>query len=86
MITLEKEQVKRLNQRLLDATGGLDGFRDEAMLDSALSAAFQTFDGVDHYPSTAAKIARTAYGLVCNIVRLGVPFELRMNTERGLQR
>jgi death-on-curing protein len=60
------KQVKRLHQKLLDATGGLDGVRDEKMLDSALSVAFQTFDGVELYPSTAAKIARIAYGLVCN--------------------
>jgi death-on-curing protein len=44
----------------------LDGIRDEAMLGSAISVAFQTFDGVELYPSTAAKIARIAYGLVCN--------------------
>jgi death-on-curing protein len=66
MITLGNEQVKRLHKKLLDATGGLDGLRDESMLDSALSVAFQTFDGVELYPSTAAKIARIAYGLVCN--------------------
>ena len=66
MILLEKEQVKQLHKRLLDATGGLDGLRDEAMLDSALYAAFQTFDGADLYPSTAAKIARITYGLICN--------------------
>lgn len=66
MITLDKEQIKRLHKKLLDATGGLDGLRDEAALDSALSVAFQTFDAVELYPSTAAKIARTAYGLVCN--------------------
>jgi death-on-curing protein len=36
------------------------------MLDSALSVAFQTFDGIELYPSTTAKIARIAYGLVCN--------------------
>ena len=36
------------------------------MLDSALSVAFQTFGGVELYPSAAAKIARIAYGLVCN--------------------
>jgi death-on-curing protein len=35
-------------------------------VDSALSAPFQTFDGVDLYPSTVAKIARIAYALVCN--------------------
>jgi len=66
MITLTNEQIKRLHKKLLDATGGLDGLRDEAMLDSALSVAFQTFDGVELYSSTAAKIARIAYGLVCN--------------------
>jgi len=66
MITLTQDQVKRLHKKLLNTTGGLDGLRDEAMLDSALSAAFQTFDGAELYQSTAAKIARTAYGLVCN--------------------
>ena len=63
---LDCGQVKRLHNKLLDATGGLEGLRDEALLDSALSAAFQTFDGNDLYPSTAAKIARVAYGLVRN--------------------
>ena len=66
MITLSKEQIKRLHRKLLEATGGLDGLRDEGMLDSAISVAFQTFDGVELYPSVAAKIARIAYGLVCN--------------------
>jgi len=66
MITLSKEQVKRLHKVLLDSTGGLNGIRDEALLDSALASPFQTFDSVELYPSTAAKIARTAYSLVCN--------------------
>ncbi|GHS99788.1 death-on-curing protein [Synergistales bacterium] len=66
MITLNKEQVKRLHKRLLDSTGGLDGIRDEGLLESALAAPFQTFDNVELYPSVAAKIARIAYGLVCN--------------------
>jgi len=66
MITLSKEQVKRLHKMLLDSTGGLDGIRDETMLDSALAAPFQTFDGIELYPSTVAKIARMAYSLVCN--------------------
>ncbi|MDR1687558.1 MAG: Fic family protein [Clostridiales bacterium] len=66
MITLNKDQIKRLHKMLLDSTGGLDGIRNEALLDSALASPFQTFDGVEFYPSTAAKIARTAYSLVCN--------------------
>lgn len=66
MKTLNAEQIKRLHKKLLDATSGLNGIRDEKMLDSALSAAFRTFDGLELYPSTTAKIARIGYGLVCN--------------------
>jgi len=66
MITLSKEQIKRLHRMQLEATGGLDGIRDEAMLDSALSAAFQTFNGTELFPSIITKIARIAYGLVSN--------------------
>jgi death-on-curing protein len=66
MNILSKEQVKRLHSLLLEKTGGLDGVRDESMLDSALANPFQTFDGVELYPSTAAKIARMAFSLVCN--------------------
>jgi len=66
MITLSKEQIKRLHTMQLNATGGLDGIRDEGLLDSALASAFQTFGGTELFPSTAAKIARTAYGLVSN--------------------
>ncbi len=66
MITLDKEQVIRLHQKLLGATGGLEGVRDDALLESALSAPFHTFNGVELFPSTAAKIARIAYGIVRN--------------------
>ncbi|MCL2866932.1 MAG: Fic family protein [Clostridia bacterium] len=47
MMTLSKEQVQRLHKVLLDSTGGLDGIRDEALLDSALAAPYQTFDSVE---------------------------------------
>jgi len=66
VITLSSKQIKRLHGKMLDATGGLDGIRDDSALDSALSVAFQPFDGMELYPSTAAKIARIACGLVCN--------------------
>ena len=66
MIALDQKQVIRLHKKMVKATGGLDGIRDESLLNSALSVAFQTFDGVELYPSTAAKIARIAYGIVSN--------------------
>jgi len=66
MLILNEEQIKRIYVKLMDATGGLKGIRDETLLDSALSVAFQTFDGIELYPSTTAKIARIAYGIVSN--------------------
>jgi death-on-curing protein len=66
MRTLNAEQARRLHARLLAATGGMDGVRDEGALESALNAPFQSFGGDDFYPSTMAKIARLACGLVRN--------------------
>jgi len=66
MIILSKEQVKRLHTKMIEATGGPEGVRSEHLLDSALASAFQTFDGVELYPTDVAKIARIAYSLVCN--------------------
>lgn len=43
MIILSKEQVLILHERLIEATGGSTGIRDEGMLDSALSNPFQSF-------------------------------------------
>ena len=55
-----------MHAKLQQATGGLDGIRSEALLESALNSPFQTFNGMELYPSTIAKIARIAYSLVCN--------------------
>jgi len=52
--------------KLLQATGGPDGIRSDALIESALNSPFQTFNGMELYPSTIAKIARIAYNLVCN--------------------
>jgi death-on-curing protein len=66
MKRLTTGQVVLLHQMLLDETGGLDGLRDEGLLDSALNVAFQTFDGQDLYPSLLTKAARIGFALVCN--------------------
>lgn len=66
MNILSREQVIRLHKKLIESTGGLDGIRDEGLLESALSSPFQTFDGKELYPSVISKIARVAYSLVCN--------------------
>ena len=66
MIALTKEQVLMLHDRLIEATGGSKGIRDEGMLDSALSNPFQSFGGEELYPSVQAKAAQLCYGLVKN--------------------
>jgi len=66
VIVLSHEQVARLHTKMIAATGALDGIRGEAALDSALTMAFLSFDGIELYPSTAAKIARITYGIICN--------------------
>jgi len=50
MISLSKEQIKRLHENMVIATGGSNGLRDESLLDSALSAPYQTFEGMAHQP------------------------------------
>lgn len=66
MIRLSKLQVLRIYDQLIAETGGSAGLRDEAMLDSALNAPFQTFGGEDVYPSLQQKAARLCFGLVKN--------------------
>lgn len=66
MKRLSKRQVLLLHEQLLSQTGGLPGLRDEGLLESALSAPFQSFGGGDVYPSLPQKVARLCYGLVKN--------------------
>jgi len=66
MKVLSKEQVINLHRTLIDKTGGLEGLRDDSLLESALSSPFHTFDGEELYPGTAAKIAKIAYSLISN--------------------
>ena len=66
MIRLTKSQVLLIHDQLIAETGGSSGLRDEGILDSALSAPFQTFGGEDVYPSLQQKAARLCFGLVKN--------------------
>ena len=66
MKILDKRQVQLLHQQLIEASGGSPGLRDEGLLESALSALFQSFGGTSAYPSLQQKAARLGYGLVKN--------------------
>ena len=66
MIKFDKEIVLELYKKLVDRTGGTYGIRDMSMLESAISAPYQTFGGVELYPTMLEKAARLGYGLVSN--------------------
>lgn len=66
MKMLTKEQIILLHRELIKETGGVDGIRDEGLLESALSAPFQSFDGIDSFPSMQQKAARLGFGLIKN--------------------
>ena len=66
MIVLSKEQMLFMHKQLIDETGGLDGVRDEALLDSAINAPFQKFDGKDLFPTVQQKAARLCFGIIKN--------------------
>lgn len=66
MKKLTKEQIIMLHSELIRETGGVDGLRDEGLLDSALNAPFQGFGDTDTFPSLQQKGSRLGYGLICN--------------------
>ena len=66
MIRISKNQILRLHKNLIDKFGGINGIRDENLLDSAIFSPFQTFGGQDLYPTLVEKAARLGYGLVKN--------------------
>lgn len=66
MIVLSKQQIIAMHHTLVVETGGLDGLRDEGLLDSAIAAPFQTFDSTELFQSIQQKAARLACDLVQN--------------------
>ncbi len=66
MRRLTKNQILLMQEKIIERYGGHPGIRDEGMLDSALSAPFQTFGEVDLFPALIDKAARLGYGLIKN--------------------
>ena len=66
MIVLSKEQILYLHEELINETGGMQGLKDEGLLDSALAAPFQSFEDQDLFPSIYQKAARLGFGLASN--------------------
>ena len=66
MIKLSKEKVMFLHEMLAKQTGGSTGIRDTDLLESALESAYQTFGGVELYPTVEEKGAWLGYALISN--------------------
>ena len=66
MIKLEKDDILSLYKLMTIETGGTVGIREESLLESAIDAPFQTFMGLELYPTLIEKAARLGYGLVAN--------------------
>lgn len=66
MFGITKEQIFSLYEMLLQKTGGSSGMVNESLIDSAINNIWQTFDGVELYPTLEEKGARLGYSLVRN--------------------
>lgn len=66
MIWLTKEHVIYLHSELINSSGGLDGVRDDNLLQSALLSPLQTYNSKELFPTLVDKAARLACGLVQN--------------------
>ena len=51
MIRFSEEKVLLLHQMIIGETGGSPELRDIGLLDSALEGCYQTFGGVELYPT-----------------------------------
>ena len=66
MKILSKNQILLLHKDLIEKFGGLEGVRDENLLESAICTPFQTFAGEELYSTIIEKAARLGYGLIKN--------------------
>lgn len=65
-LRLSQDQVILLHVSLIQRFGGARGILDLHLLNSALAAPYQTFDGDLLFPSIEEQAARLAYGLIQN--------------------
>jgi len=63
MKIISREQILFLHKKITESSGGTEGIRDENLLDSAIKSPFQTFGGIDLYPTIMEKAARLGFNL-----------------------
>jgi death-on-curing protein len=63
---LDVDDVLRLYHRVMEASGGTPGLRDQGLLESAVAGPRMSFGGEELYPTLAEKAAALAYALARN--------------------
>jgi death on curing protein len=63
---IDKDEVIRIHDVLIDEFGGSKGIRDVGLLESAISRPFQTFDNKDLYQSPIDKSSAIFESLIKN--------------------
>ena len=61
---LSREVALALHGRAIERFGGSRGVRDAGLLDAALAQPWQTFGGIELYPTPEEKIARLCFEVV----------------------
>ena len=60
------ETILAVHAELINKIGGLSGIRDENLLDMSVNSPFQTFAGIDLYPTLLDKAAHLTFYLIKN--------------------
>lgn len=66
MKRLSTDHIKQIHSLVIEEIGGLDGIRDQGLLESAANLPFQTFDGEPLYKTIESKAAILGYTLIKN--------------------
>ena len=66
MIYLTVEEIQEIHTKLIAKTGGSDGVRDMALLESAVFSLQSGYDDCELYPTVEEKAARLCFALIAN--------------------
>jgi len=66
MKRLSLETVVAIHSELIAQSGGLDGIRDNNLLDQSINSPYHTFGGEYLYPTLQAMAAHLAFSLIKN--------------------
>ena len=66
MILLSEKQILKLHSELVEKFGGIDGVRDKGLIESSINNVYQSYFGVEKYPTIEEKAARLCYSFIKN--------------------